>query len=152
MSYPTQSLYRGDIKMPFKEWKNEYNVAVKKFNDAHKELFSYLNNLHQGVVAGLGITNMTYILKGLLDYTTNHFRDEERLMKKYNYPEYESHKKEHDALLAKVSEYYTEFQQGHTSFSFELLSFLDKWITNHILHTDMKYKPFFKEIAKKQKE
>lgn len=144
------ALLHGGIIMAFKEWKKEYNVSVKKFNDQHKELFGYLNELQRGLTSGLGISDMSYILKGLVDYTIDHFQSEERLMKKHNYPHYESHKKEHEELIAKVSAFYEDFTEGKQAFSIELLSFLDKWVTNHILKSDMKYKPFFEKIAKEQ--
>mgnify|MGYP001552270672 CR=1 FL=1 len=138
--------------MAYKEWKNQYNVSVKKFNDDHKKLFSYLNELHRGLVSGLNISDMGYILRGLVDYTVSHFKNEERLMLKFDFPEYKDHKKEHDDLLEEVSAFYEDFQAGKQSFSLELLSFLDNWVTNHILTTDMKYKTFFELIAKKQQE
>jgi len=137
--------------MAYREWKNEYNIAVKKFNDDHKELFSYLNQLHQGLIGGFGISDMSFILDGLVKYTVKHFKSEESLMIKFNYPHYEEHKEEHDELLAQVGEFIEDYKKGKKAFSIELLSFLDNWISNHILQTDMKYKPFFKEIAKQQK-
>ncbi len=137
--------------MAYKEWKKEFSVAVKQFNDDHKKLFGYLNELDQGLKAGIGIADMSYILKGLIDYTKTHFRNEERLMEKHGYPGYEQHKKEHDDLLQKVDLFYDEFSSGKKAFSIELLTFLDNWVTDHILKTDMKYKPFFEKIAEIQK-
>ncbi len=136
--------------MAYKEWTNQYNIGVKKFNDAHKVLFSYINDLHSGLLSGLGISEMGYILRGLVDYAIVHFKDEEKLMIKHSYPEYEAHKKEHDSLLEEVEMFYTEFLENKKAFSLELLSFLENWITNHILNTDMRYKTFFKVIAKNQ--
>lgn len=137
--------------MKYKEWRPEYNVSVKAFNDDHKKLFGFLNELQQGVSSGIGVSNMGYIIKGLVDYTTEHFRREEIMMGKYHYPEYEDHKMEHNKLLKKVGQFYSDFQEGKSTFSLELLSFLNDWISNHILNTDMKYKPFFREIAIKQR-
>ena len=138
--------------MAFIEWKNEYSVAVKKFNDDHMKLFSYINDLDRGLSSGLGISEMSYILQGLVDYTILHFKNEEKLMKKYNYPDYDSHKQEHDELIEKVTDFFNDFKDGRKTFSIQLLIFLNDWITNHILKTDMKYKPFFKQIAAMQKE
>ncbi len=137
--------------MSYREWRPEYNVSVKAFNDDHRMLFGYLNDLHQGISSGLGVSSMGYIIKGLVDYTVEHFKREEILMGRYHYPEYNFHKKEHDKLLEEVGQFYSEFQEGKSTFSLELLAFLSEWVTNHILNTDMKYKYFFKEIAEKQK-
>ncbi len=134
----------------FKEWKSEYNVAVKQFNDDHKKLFDYFNDLNRGLLSGMRITEMSYVLEGLIDYTKTHFENEEKMMRKYNYPKYEEHKKEHDALVKDVMDFYQDFQAGKKAFTIELLKFLDDWVTNHILETDMHYKPFFTKIAKEQ--
>jgi hemerythrin-like metal-binding protein len=136
--------------MAFREWKNEYNIGVKKFNDDHKELFSYLNQLHQGLTGGFSISDMSFILDGLVKYTVKHFKNEEILMTKYIYPHFEEHKDEHEKLLQQVGEFIEDNKNGKKAFSIELLSFLDNWISNHILQTDMKYKSFFKEIAAQQ--
>ena len=136
--------------MAFIEWKSEHNVAVKSFNDDHKKLFGYINDLHSGMTSGLGISEMGYILKHLVDYTVEHFTREEKLFIKHNYPDYESHKEQHDFLVNKVGTFYEEYMEGKTSFSIELLTFLNDWIKEHILKTDMQYKEFFKEIARKQ--
>lgn len=137
--------------MAYKEWKREYSVSVKRFNDDHRQLFQYLNDLHQGLISGLNISDMGYILKGLMEYTIVHFQEEERMMKKFNYPEFESHRIEHEMLLKRVGEFYRDFIQGKKAFSLELLSFLDDWVTSHILTMDMKYKPFFEDIGRRQK-
>jgi hemerythrin len=137
-------------EMSYREWRPEYNVSVKAFNEDHKKLFGYLNELQRGLSSGLGVSSMGYIIKGLVDYTIEHFRREEILMGKYQYPEYEIHRDEHNKLLDEVGQFYSEFQEGKSTFSLELLSFLNEWVTNHILNTDMKYKNFFREIAVKQ--
>jgi hemerythrin len=138
-------------EMSYREWRPEYNVSVKAFNEDHKKLFGYLNELQRGLSSGLGVSSMGYIIKGLVDYTIEHFRREEILMGKYQYPEYEIHRDEHNKLLDEVGQFYSEFQEGKSTFSLELLSFLNEWVTDHILNTDMKYKNFFREIAVKQK-
>ena len=138
--------------MAYIEWSNDYNVAVKKFNDDHKKLFDYINDLHRGMTSGFTIADMSYILKELIDYTRTHFKTEEKLMEKFDYPDLESHREEHAKLLEQVDDYYTDFQKGKKAFTLTLLQFLNEWITNHILDTDMKYKSFFKEVAKNQTE
>jgi hemerythrin len=134
--------------MAFIEWEEKHNIAVKQFNDDHKKLFGYINELHSGLKSGLGIQDMGYILKNLVNYTVVHFHREEKFMIKHNYPDHDDHKIEHEFLIKKVSDFQSEFEQGKKAFSIELLSFLNDWITNHILITDMKYKQFFIEVAK----
>ncbi len=134
--------------MAFIEWSDEYSVGIKQFNDDHRELIKIVNELHSGLISKLGIAQMTYIMGSLVNYTVSHFAREEKYMVKYNYPDYDAHKNEHEKLLNKVREYSRMLEDGQTSFSIELMSFLRDWLVNHIQGCDMKYREFFKQYAK----
>jgi len=135
--------------MAFIDWQENYSVGIKQFNDDHKELVKIINELHNGLVSNLGISQMTYVMDGLVNYTVGHFAREEKYMKKYDYSGYDEHKEEHEKLLNKVREYYQMLKDGRSSFTIELMAFLKDWLVDHILGSDMEYKEFFKEFAKK---
>lgn len=134
--------------MAYIEWTKDLSVGVKQFNDDHKQLVQYVNELHSGIVSNLGISQMSYIMDGLISYTVRHFKNEEKYMVKFSYPGYEDHKKAHDILIAKVQQYKNRLDDGETSFSLELMGFLKKWLVEHIQISDMKYKEFFKQHGK----
>ncbi len=64
-------------------------------------------------------------------------------MTKYNYPDYITHKKEHDIFIAKVSDLEKRFKSGGIIITFEITSFLKDWLKTHINGTDKKYSNFF---------
>lgn len=136
--------------MAFIDWTDDMSVGIKQFNDDHKDLIKFLNDLHAGLISKVGISQMSYILDGLIDYTVKHFKNEERYMVKYSYPQYEKHRAEHEGLLRKVEEFKGRLESGETSFSVELMGFLKKWLVEHIQGSDMEYKEFFKQFAKKK--
>ena len=74
-------------------WNDVYSVKVKQFDDQHKKLIDLVNQLHDAMKVGKGGQVIGDVLKALIDYTGSHFAAEERLMKLYNYPDYEQHKK-----------------------------------------------------------
>ncbi len=129
--------------MAFISWDNSLDVGVSQFNEDHRRLVGYVNDLHGGIISGIGISQMTYILDGLIDYTKGHFGREEELMSKYEYPELKAHRREHYELMVKVAEFNDRLREGKASFSLELMSFLKDWLVNHIKGTDMKYRDFF---------
>ena len=129
--------------MAFVSWDETLDVGVAQFNEDHRRLVGYINDLHNGIVSGIGISQMTYILDGLIDYTKNHFAREEELMTKYDYPGLKGHRREHYELMKQVSEFKSRLAEGKASFSLELMSFLKDWLVNHIKVTDMKYRDFF---------
>ncbi len=64
-------------------WDDTLDVGVAALNEDHKHLMQFINELHSGMITGIGISKMTYILDGLIDYTKKHFMREEALMKKH---------------------------------------------------------------------
>ncbi|HOJ29913.1 MAG: hemerythrin family protein [Spirochaetes bacterium] len=129
--------------MEFIEWGEHLSVGVTVFDNEHKQLVSLVNKLNHALLAGSAKKTMEEILQNLVNYTKIHFKHEEDYMVLYDYPEYEKHKKEHDALTDQVMDFYMRYQAGKTVFSLELMNFLKDWLTNHILISDKKYKNFF---------
>lgn len=65
--------------MSFANWDDSYGVKVRRLDDEHKQLFSIINQLHEGMKAGRGKDVMQNVLNQLLSYTEQHFADEEAL-------------------------------------------------------------------------
>ena len=82
------------------------------------------------------------ILGELIQYTRIHFAVEESLMRMLDYPNYELHKKHHEMLIEQIYQLHKKLVHGNKSISFELLHFLKKWLTKHIMEEDMEYSPF----------
>lgn len=129
--------------MPLLEWNDSFSVGVTEIEAQHKNLVSYLNDLHFAMTQGKGNTILQSLLARLVDYTKTHFENEEKYMKQWNYPGYIYHKGEHDAFVKKVADFKTKFEAGQTTLSIDILIFLKEWVFNHILGTDKKYGPFF---------
>lgn len=129
--------------MAFITWDDTLDVGVAAFNEDHRRLVGMVNELHAGIVSGLGISQMTYILDGLVDYTRTHFRREEELMAKLAYPDLKAHRREHYDLMVQVADFQARLREGKASFTIELMSFLRDWLVTHIKGTDMSYRDFF---------
>lgn len=129
--------------MAFVTWDESLDVGVPQFNEDHRRLVGFINDLHGGIVSGIGISQMTYILDGLIDYTKNHFAREEELMAKHDYPDIKAHRREHYELMKQVAEFSARLREGKASFTLELMGFLKEWLVSHIKGTDMKYRGFF---------
>ena len=131
--------------MPFISWEDQFSVGVKDFDSEHQKLISFVNKLHVNMIGGEGPAIMSEILDNLVDYTVTHFGHEEELMIKYNYPDFEKHKNEHQNLIEKVDEFKNKLNAGNTSFTLELMSFLRDWLMNHIKGSDKMYTQFFND-------
>lgn len=131
--------------MGYITWSDDFSVGVNLFDQDHQKLVQYVNKLHTGILTKEPVGAMMEILNGLIDYTAVHFKHEEDLMIEHDYPDYKSHKSEHDALVAKVLEFKDQLDSGKTSFSIQLMNFLRDWLMNHIKGSDMNYSSFFKD-------
>lgn len=124
-------------------WSKELETGIASIDEQHKKLFSIANDFYIAMKEGKGREKIKEVVKELLDYSRYHFATEEKYFKKYNYPEFESHKKEHDFFVKKVEEIYNELKEGKTiSVTIATYNFLVNWVKNHIMGTDMKYKDF----------
>lgn len=132
--------------MEFIEWNDSLSVGVRQFDEEHKNLVTFVNKLNHALQIGDTKNTMEEILRSLIKYTIIHFTHEEELMQTYDYPELAEHRKQHQELTAKVTEFHERLKSGKSSFSLELMSFLRDWLINHIQGADKKYRDFF--IAK----
>jgi len=126
------------------EWDEKYSVHVKEIDDQHKNLFSLFNKLQDGMITGKGKGELEQILSDLIDNTVIHFATEEKLMKQFSFIGYVEHKRTHDDLIAEAKELQENFSQGRIVLDEEVSVFLTGWLTDHILDTDKKYGPLFK--------
>lgn len=125
--------------MALLEWKDSFSVTVPKYDNQHKKLITLINELHGAMSTGQGNAVLGKIFTELLNYTKTHFADEEAEFKKHSYPEYATHKLEHDKLTNEVVKLYNDFNSGRGSLSIETMNFLRNWLQNHIVGTDKKY-------------
>lgn len=72
------------------------------------------------------------------------FKRTQRLFVTFNYPQFESHKKIHEKLLAQVGEYREQVAQDRLEDKI-LVNFLRNWLVSHIMGVDMQYAGKFNE-------
>jgi hemerythrin len=130
--------------MPLFTWNDSYSVSVQQFDDQHKVLFNLVNDLHDAMAQGKGRDRIGQTLNTLISYTRGHFSAEETALRKAGYPQYEQHKKEHDAFTAKVLDFETTYKAGTSNVTVDLMGFLREWLSNHILKIDKQYASYLK--------
>ena len=77
-----------------------------------------------------------------MDYTRDHFAHEEELMKKYEFPGYEAHKRQHEEMAARAKAMVDRYEQDSLGAMDEISTFLRDWLINHINGTDQEYSEF----------
>lgn len=126
-------------------WTPKYSVNISKIDQQHSKFIDILNKLNMTLKKGEGREIIDRIIAELEDYADFHFKTEEDLFKKYDYPEYVEHKKEHDDFKKKVKEFLEKSQNqksGKVVLTIEISNFMLDWLINHILKSDKKFGPY----------
>ncbi len=120
------------------KWYADLSVGNNTVDEQHKKLFEVVENLIDACNQKKGNEEVGKTLKFLLDYTRNHFRDEEALMMKYGYPKIVDHKKEHDAFAKEVAEKVDAFNKGGAGVAvvLQVMNQANSWLINHIMKMD----------------
>lgn len=139
MSTAAQQLFPENSSEKLIEWSDKLSVGIQEIDEQHKVLVDLLNQLHQAILHHHGAEATAQIMDKLCEYTNIHFTVEESILRILDYPDYEEHKEHHEQLLAQVQELRKKMDSEDHSISFELLHFLKKWLTIHILEEDNAY-------------
>ncbi len=128
---------------PVLTWNDEiYSVGIKKMDDQHKVLVGLINALH-GQKDAKDKAFIEKVFATLVQYTINHFGDEEKILKRMHFPDFDLHHKQHENFIKTVSDLKGQFdrEDGQARvMALELLTkFLAEWLTHHILVEDKIY-------------
>jgi hemerythrin len=118
------------------EWSDALSTGVKEIDDQHKTLVDMLNELNEAVHGGWGKDARKMVIDKLFEYTAIHFATEESLMRVSKYPRADAHKKQHDDLVDMVKDYLKQYEQNPNASSYDLIFFLKRWLTDHIMRDD----------------
>jgi len=120
-------------------WDQSYSVSVSKMDAQHQKLFSLINRLHEAMRQGQAQAIVQDTVHELANYTVTHFRAEEELLRRTNYPEFAAHQAEHQKFVAKVQQFSEDVKAGKLTSSISVLGFLKDWLAQHIQQTDRSY-------------
>ena len=128
--------------MVLMEWNQGLSVKVQQFDTQHRELVDMINELHDSMKAGNSNEILGATLDRLINYTSVHFADEERLMDTHAYPGVTAHKAAHESLINQVHEIRQLFTSGQRILTIDVMMFLRDWLMGHIQVVDKKYGEF----------
>ncbi len=127
----------GEIKADV-QWSDDFLVRISPVDEQHMELLANINRLSR-MIREDRLDGIEDVLDFLGDYAQNHFRLEEDLMRRHEYPLIREHMQEHQRFL----EYYTALRadiesQRHDKLYllFKIDVFLTDWLIDHTTKVD----------------
>lgn len=135
-------------------WKKEFELGIKSIDEQHKKLLEIGNQINELILdysdSCDNFTDIYNLLEELRDYTVYHFDTEEELFIKYNYSDYDNHKKEHDKFIDYLDSInLNHVDENQKEFLQELLNKIVQWVFKHIITTDFLYKDYLIKLGTK---
>ena len=127
-------------------WGDVLSVGVDEIDEDHRKLINIFNILNNSVTEGASPEYLAAVLEELINCTVWHFSHEERLMLKYGYEGTEEHKEEHQELIKSAKELQEKILQADKTVADEDIDYLERWLTGHILSTDMKFGTYLSQV------
>ncbi len=119
------------------QWHDSFSVGIKKIDNQHKKLFSLLNELIIASETGQETEVLGRVLDDLVSYTDYHFKTEEPFFKIH--PRQKQHVAIHRGFIKKAGQMVRVFHEGAENTGEETIKYLQNWILNHVLETDINY-------------
>ncbi len=123
--------------MAFLSWRSDYEIGVKQVDAEHRKLFDLVNEYHDKHLHGANRKEIERILNSLVAYAEEHFQSEEAIMEQYGYPRLEDHRKQHADLFISIFDITQKLLDEPAKADRETLSFLRKWLRDHIVQDDV---------------
>lgn len=120
------------------EWSSDLETGHKVIDEQHKALFAAANSFADAVSKGKGSAEIEQTLQFLIAYSEQHFRDEEAIQIRHNFPDFARHRQDHLAFRRKVQELADRFQaEGPTpALLNEIYVTVGDWLLHHIKSDD----------------
>ena len=128
-------------------WSDILSVGNDEIDDDHRKLVNLFNMLNHSVTEGDDPEYLEAVLEELISCTIWHFSHEERLMVKYGYEGLAEHKGEHRELITSARELQQKILQADKLVVDEDIEFLERWLTEHILTTDMRLGAYLAQVT-----
>jgi hemerythrin-like metal-binding domain len=126
--------------MALMAWSEAYGVGHAMLDADHRILINLVNQLHDAMETGQSRAVVGTVINVLAEYTEHHFRREEAILTAAGFPLLEQHKAEHSNLEARVRDIRDRWSGGERQvLDQEVLDFIKKWLTDHILGADKSY-------------
>ncbi|WML34069.1 bacteriohemerythrin [Clostridium sp. OS1-26] len=132
------------------EWKKKYSCNIQIIDDEHKKLFEIGQSIYDLALHKRYVDYYDRILDlidELKEYTVYHFADEEKIMRLYEYPDFDNHKKIHEDFIEKIENInLNHVDDDQQKAIINLLDFVYVWIEGHILAQDLKVRDYFENL------
>jgi hemerythrin len=130
-------------------WNESFATGHPVIDRQHQTLLLRVGDLSEAIRLRRGAEEMRRTLSAMSVYVGIHFQMEEDLMRQVDYPGLADHQAKHANLRTQVEALVDRCQEGSLGAE-ELLSFLERWLTAHMLGEDRDLATFVRGRAESE--
>ncbi|MCL2067302.1 MAG: bacteriohemerythrin [Treponema sp.] len=120
-------------------WDKTFAVGQELIDSQHKELFSAINKIIRACNSG-NRTEFNNSIDFLINYVNKHFSEEQELQKSEKYPDYQNHKKIHEAYKVLIEKHAVQWRALGPSEAVikDVRAKVGDWLISHIKAQDVR--------------
>lgn len=127
------------------DWGPFFKSGNDQIDKEHEQLISLSNEIISNCFKKDNKEEMLVLFKQLLDHVVKHFENEEKILEKYKYKEYEQHKLIHKDLAVKAKHMYESLESGIISPVTVVKYIVQDVVVGHIIKSDFDFFQLFNE-------
>ena len=127
------------------QWTDSFSVESVEIDHQHQKLINLINELYVAYMDKDDSFKPEKIIDELAEYALSHFETEEKYFEEFEFEGAEEHIAAHNDFIDQIKEFQTSYKRNKNILTLQIFSFLQRWLTNHILGMDKKYIECFKE-------
>ncbi len=133
------------------KWTDSFLTGVKKIDEEHKVIFKLMDNAYR-VATNDGASEADIMMEftNLLTMVSKHIDTEERIMVELNYPDTETHKRQHAHFMSVLHNAVAHTIAGKSADD-KLILFMRNWVACHVMISDKELGLFYRSKTKLKK-
>ncbi|ESQ13934.1 MAG: hemerythrin family protein [Thiohalocapsa sp. PB-PSB1] len=125
-------------------WRDDWQLKIDLLDDEHREMVRLINCLFDEAATNPLIER----LDALIDHLRQHFHAEEAFLREIDYPDVESHCREHSMQMAE----FVDLQRSIRRSQVAVLNAVDRqsirhWFFNHVISQDQRFGQFYRDVV-----
>ncbi len=132
----------------FIQWQAAYELGIPSIDGDHRMLVNKLNHFVSRSQSAAATSELHVILGELTAEIAAHFKHEEDLLERSDFPLLASHAAEHEKLIQQISHFRESYE--NTEFgelSSDATQFLRRWLLDHLTEHDLPCAPYLRRLV-----
>ncbi len=126
-------------------WSDSLSVGVPEMDQEHRQFIARVNELNKAIIEAEDKATVVSAMERMLTEAAHHFRNEEKLLAQWKYPETRAHVAQHMELKEKFAHVMQEIAAADISFVWALKGLQFKQLlVEHLMKEDIKYRDFLR--------